>query len=43
MVEEGKRKHGEKRKSVQLELEDESLGNEMEGRIAFLRILAAAC
>jgi hypothetical protein len=43
MVEEGKRKHGEKRKSAQLELEDGSLGKGMKGKIPFKPAFSATC
>jgi hypothetical protein len=43
MVEEGKRKHGEERRSAQLELEDGSLGKGMKGKILFKPAFSAAC
>jgi hypothetical protein len=43
MVDEGKRKHGEKRKSANLELEDGSLAKGMKGKIPFKPVFSAAC
>jgi hypothetical protein len=43
MVEEGRRKHGEKRKRAKLELQDGSLGKGMKGKIPFKPAFSVAC
>jgi len=42
-VEEGRRKHGEKRKRAKLELQDGSLGKGMKGKIPFKPAFSVAC